>query len=257
MNTKKLREYFLDILNPNKEIINDGAANDLQINSYNENITKIAFGVSPSIELFKTAKEWGADVIVCHHSLGLSNRGVQKSIPNKIQNDRMKYLYENNMSLFGFHYLLDSNDKIGHSALILKSLGINKLEKFGNIGGDNWGKSGEFEEEIDLVKVVDQLDKLFLGNSNLMNFGLDKVKKIACVSGGGSVCLEEAYDKDIDLFITGEIKESTQEIARELGMNVLWGGHYITERFAMIELCKKVELDLDIECKFIDIMNKI
>jgi len=257
MNTKKLREYFLDLLNPNKEIINDGAANDLQINSYNENITKIAFAVSPSLELFKQAKDWGADVIVCHHSLNLWERGIQKSIPNKILNDRMKYLYENNMSLFGFHYLLDSDDNIGHNALILKSLGVEKLEKFGNLGGDNWGQSGEFEEEIDLVEIVDELDKMFLGNSNFMNFGMDKVKKIACVSGSGTDCLQEAYEKDIDLFITGDIREPTQEIARELGINILWGGHYITERVAMIELCKKLESDLDIECKFIDVMNKI
>jgi len=256
MNVSELREYFLRVLNPENKNFGDDFANDLQINCYNENIKKVGFGVSPSIEFFKRAKESGCDVVVCHHSLSLNNRGIDKSIPNKILNDRMKFLYENGISLFGFHYLLDNHFELGNNADIIRRIGCLNFDKFGVENDDNWGWSGEFDFEQDLDEVVEKLDEFYLGNSQVFKFGSEKIKRVAIVSGGGSDCLTEADRENIDLFITGNISESTQEIARELGINVLWGGHYITERVGVINLMEKVKKDLNLDCEFVEVMNK-
>jgi len=262
MNTKELREYFFKVLNPDNKGFQDGVVNDLQIDCENENIKKIAFGVTASLEFLEKAKEFGADVVVLHHGIGLRDKYINNSVPILPIQRRLKFLYQNNISLFGFHFLLDADENLGHNALALKNLGLNDLEGFGELKGpssgfSHWGWKSKFDEDIDINEIFEKLNELYLGNAQIYQFGSKKIKKIGVVTGGASSCIHEAYNEDLDLFVTGEVAEATQGFAKEYGINIIWGGHYITERVGVLALMERVKKDLDVECEFIEVMNKI
>ena len=65
-------------------------------------------------------------------------------------------------------------------------------------------------------------------------------------------------DRKIDLYITGEVKESTREICREAGINLLAGGHYATERFGVLALMDEVKKKFKnkVEVEFVELWNE-
>ena len=62
-------------------------------------------------------------------------------------------------------------------------------------------------------------------------FGSEQIKTIAVVTGAG--CNRELLDmvvkENIDMYVTGEIKEELPYYAKETQLNFVCGGHYATE----------------------------
>ena len=56
---------------------------------------------------------------------------------------------------------------------------------------------------------------------------------IGVVTGGAGAELKLAAEAGVDTFITGEGPHWTFAQAEELGINVLYGGHYATETFGV------------------------
>ena len=54
-------------------------------------------------------------------------------------------------------------------------------------------------------------------------------------------------------FITGETNHSFHHLAEELGMNVIYGGHWATETLGVKALGRHLEEELGIETRFIDL----
>ena len=63
--------------------------------------------------------------------------------------------------------------------------------------------------------------------------GKNICEKIGVVTGGAGADLKLAADEGVDTFITGEGPHWTYAVAEELGINVLYGGHYATETFGV------------------------
>ena len=61
----------------------------------------------------------------------------------------------------------------------------------------------------------------------------------------------DAVEKNVDLFITGEIKHDIYWKTYEAGLSVLAGGHYRTETFGVKALMKMTE-SMEVECMFIE-----
>ena len=88
----------------------------------------------------------------------------------------------------------------------------------------------------------------------LLEFGPDKIHSIGIVSGSATepALLRELKVQGIDLFVTGEPKHGAYYLAQELGLNIFYGGHYITETFGMKALGRHIEKELNIPTEFID-----
>ncbi|GAB4141901.1 MAG: Nif3-like dinuclear metal center hexameric protein [Patescibacteria group bacterium] len=254
MKLNDLRNYFLKTLNPKNQKFSDPfGANDLQIVG-KEEVKKISFGVDLSLEFLKKSKEFGADVVVTHHGIRFD---VENFTLNEVLQNRLRFLYQNQISNFGFHFLLDWNEEFGNNAQILKLLNLKPKIPFSVDLGENlnWGWGDEFETEKSLEEIFEILNKNFFGNVKIYKFGKEKIKKIAVISGFGSGDLFLAKSFGADLFITGELKYYDQEIARELELNVIFAGHYITETFGVKALAEKTKKDLGLETEFIDVPN--
>ena len=58
-------------------------------------------------------------------------------------------------------------------------------------------------------------------------------RRIGVVTGGAGAEVKIAASEGVDTFVTGEGPHWTYALAEELGVNVLYGGHYATETFGV------------------------
>lgn len=255
-----LEKYLNDYLNYFEDIdpqeADAGNSNGLQVKG-KEKLNKICFGVTASLRFLKKCKENDADAVIVHHGF----RYPETAQYDPIFQTRFKFLLDNDMSLFGYHFLLDSHPGIGNNAIILEKIGINNTKPYLH-SGLPWGRQGTLAKAQPIEKIVDKCDEMFQQESRKYLFGNERIKKVAAISGGGTPSGKYVYDlmrKDIDLFITGEVKESTREMMREANLNLIAGGHYSTETFGVKELMGKVanKFGDKVEVEYIELWNEV
>jgi len=231
----------------------DDYINGVQIKG-SEEVKKIALGVSVNIEFLEKCCDWGANFIIVHHGISLNK--IDHYL-NPILKKRFKILFDNDMTLLGFHYMLDAHKEIGNNAQILKKLGAKIVEPF----YDEWGWVGELPKQIAIKEIVARLTRIFNHQPAKYLFGKSHVKKAAVTSGGGTPRINEMpefLEKDLDLYVTGETRESTPALIKEAGMNYLSFGHYDTEKFGVMALGELIKKNFsDLEVKFIDVPNPL
>ena len=90
------------------------------------------------------------------------------------------------------------------------------------------------------------------GSSHLSG-GPDNVKKIGIITGGAGSEIGAIAETGVDTFITGEGPHWSYTSAEELGINLVYGGHYATETFGVKALASKwCEEFTDVEWEFYD-----
>ena len=76
---------------------------------------------------------------------------------------------------------------------------------------------------------------------------------MAVCSGDAARSMEEAHDLGCDTLITGELDYTMVHAAEELGMNVLYGGHYVTETLGIQALARHLSERFGLPWAFIDV----
>jgi dinuclear metal center YbgI/SA1388 family protein len=255
----QLKEFLDELLvyNPNINAIHYDpySGNGMQYKGKDE-INKIGVGVTASLKLFQKAADIDCDSVITHHGL----RWPDTPHYLKTFQERYSFLAKRNISLFAYHFLLDSHPAIGHSEIILNKLGIQDTEVFSDSAGP-WGRQGQLSEPTPISDIIEECKDLFKNEDLIVyKFGKEVVRNIVVVTGSGapqSQDLQKLIDEKVDLYITGSVKEATQELFREAEKNLIAGGHYATERLGMIELQKKLEEEFgeNVEVEFIEVWN--
>lgn len=228
-------------------------ANGLMVKG-KEEIQKIGFGVSASLELFKKAKEEKCDVLIVHHAFQLPVYNRYEAI---FQN-RIGFLMSSDMTLFGYHFLLDSHPEIGNNVQILETIGARANKPYLH-HGDPWGWTGKFIKETDLKTVLANLQPYLSKRLTVYEFGPAKIRYAVAVSGMGAPRdMQELIDRKVDLYITGEVHEWNREMFREAGIHFIAGGHYCTEVFGLKALMDKITDKFPLlETKWLPLHNEI
>lgn len=245
MELNKIRNFLDDYLKIAQ--IEDSSVNGLQVEGKKE-VNKIAFGVDACQSLFDFAKNENADMVVVHH--GIIWDGI-KSVTG-ITYKRIKFLVENEISLYASHLPLDKHDEIGNNIQFLKLLKIEKKEEFGDYHGINIGFMGEFKSDKNIDSFVEDIDRKLMTKCKILKFGKDKIKKVGVVSGCAPGIVEEAVEK-VDCFVTGEASHQVYHAAKEAKINVVFAGHYATETLGVKALSELAEKKFKIKTQFIDL----
>lgn len=238
------------------EKFKDDSVNGLQVIG-KEEVKKIVLGVSASLELFKKAASRRVDMIIVHHGMFWENK---PQVVGSLRKNRLKVLFDNGISLLGYHLPLDGHSEIGNSAQIVKKLGlIPAKEKFGTFEGNYVGALGRLRKEERLSDFVKRVDKVFNSKSFVLNFGLNMIKTVGIISGGagGVYHVVEAAESGCDVYLTGNPFESGFAAAKEMKINVIGPGHYNTEKFGIQALGKLLEKKFKVKTEFIDIPNPL
>ncbi|MBR4509031.1 MAG: Nif3-like dinuclear metal center hexameric protein [Elusimicrobiaceae bacterium] len=238
------RDTLIKDLNKYLDVAANPEHNGLQVQGKNQ-ISKIAFGVSATMALFKEAKNFGADMIIVHHGLFWNNIQTITGVFGQ----RIAYLIKNDINLAGYHLPLDKHKVIGNNACLAKLLKLKDLKPFGSYHGQEIGFIGKTTKSYDIKSIHNLL------KGEALFFGPTKIKTIALVSGGAHDMLEEAVLAKADLYITGSRDEYITEYCREAKINFIAMGHYNSEKLGIQALMNYISRKFKVQTKFIDIEN--
>lgn len=241
-----------------KARLKDIYSNGVQIHG-SEEVKKIALGVSMTHDFLTEAVASGAQFCLTHHGLDLTSHNIVTSrIHPGLQRD-LKYIFDNNLTVAGYHYCLDAQPDFGNNVTIIKALGANLTSE---TYYDGWGYVAEFSDSLLATDLASNLADITSHDIFTVYGGPKLVKRIGVCSGGAKPyddTLFEIVDKNIDAHISGEIIEPSIAQAEGVGYNYYACGHYATEVFGVQELGKRLKSHFGdkLEVEFIDIPNPL
>jgi len=230
----------------------DISLNGIQIQNSDpkgKQIKKVAFAVDACEASAKAAAEFGADLLFVHHGLFW---GHCQTITGSMYK-RIAAFIKNDLALCAYHIPLDANDPYGNNFGAAYRLGLKNCECFGQWRGMTIGVKGELPQPLTIEEVERKVLRPGKKANALLNFGPELIKSVGIISGGASEDVATAVEEGLDCYVTGEFIHEDYHFAREMGINVIAGGHYETETVGVSLIMEKLLKETELECTFIDI----
>ena len=261
LDTKKFRDY-------------PGARNGLQV-SHNKPVKKVGWALDADLESIRKAGKEKVDFLVVHHGIFWGNSALDR----KIRAERIRLAKRLGVAIYSSHLPLDAHPELGNSIGLLRALGLgfSKRKPFGVAMGRPIGYKveGSRWKLRDLVKRVALLRSghagrvgsfAGLGGIRISDLGFrirdlrrsegEKVRRwdgVKVIEAGPKICrrigivtggfgdLDQVVKAGLDTLITGEADYPTEVKAKELGINLILGGHRETEVFGVRGLGKALK----------------
>lgn len=165
----------------------------------------------------------------------------------------VRFLVEHDLNLYASHLPLDMHDEYGNSIELAKALKLQDIEPFGDYHGVVVGYRGVLEQPTQLNDVANVLSNRLGGKPLIVRNGRDSVRSIGIVSGGGGGMIEQAATAKLDCYVTGEPIHFGYQLSREVGSNVIYLGHYHSEKLGVQAIGRLLEEELSVENVFLEI----
>jgi len=227
----------------------DIALNGLQVSNLKQDVKRVAFAVDACQESIRRAAEWGADLLFVHHGL-FWGRPVAVTGSHF---QRLRALIQADMALYAVHLPLDMHPQLGNNAGLAKRIDLEQLEPFGEYRGVKIGFKGTLRQSTTLEQVVRACSGGNEQGITILPFGPKSIRTVGIVSGGAAEEAEQAMAERLDLFITGDASHTVYHQCLEGGINVIFGGHYLTETSGVNQMAEKLGCETDLQTRFVDI----
>jgi dinuclear metal center YbgI/SA1388 family protein len=160
---------------------------------------------------------------------------------------------EHGVGIYSAHLPLDSHAEVGNCAVLGRKLGLELQGRFAEYKGEPIGWWGSLADPLEPAALRQRLsDALGGGAVHLIPGGPDRVERVGVVTGGGASFVADAVAAGLDALVTGEGSHHTHFDAMELGIHMLFGGHYATETFGVRALGDHLADRFGLEATFID-----
>jgi dinuclear metal center YbgI/SA1388 family protein len=218
-----------------------GAHNGLQVEN-GGTVKRVLASVDAGLPVVKKAAAAGpGSLLVVHHGLFWS--GVQPV--TGVFREKLEIMRKADMALYSVHLPLDAHPAVGNNVLLAKALGLRGLKNF--LG---FGRAGAFSGSLgDLARRV---RKATTREPLVCAAGPARPRKVGVITGGAGDMVEKAAAAGVDTFVTGEGPQWSWVRAEELGINVIYGGHYATETLGVQALAAHLAKKFRLPWKFID-----
>lgn len=205
-------------------------------------ISRVLCALECTSESIEIAKQNGCNVILTHHPLIFKPIGA--ITPGESVGKRIIDCIKNGIAVLSYHTRLDIMEG-GVNDMLAELIGIKNAESF-----IPYGRIGDvipqpFES---LVATVSRQLKLEESEMKLVK-ATDSVNRVAIISGCGKDEIREVIAAGADTFITGEVMHNHMVECKEMGLNLICGTHYATERFIswrLGDIVKDLGLDYDV-----------
>ena len=242
---KTLVGYCDRLLRTDKVEDYERACNGLQVANHGS-VSRIAAAVDGSLATARLAVEQNADLLLLHHGLFWG--------PAHPWTDRryalIRLLVENNLAVYSSHLPLDAHPTLGNNARLCQTLGLRNLKPFFFDHGQFIGFRAR--TKISREDLAARLEKACGAKPRLVPAGPGLCSHVGVVTGGAGADLKKAAAEGVDTFITGEGPHWSYALAEDLGLNVLYGGHYATETFGVKALAAHLSRKFHLPWTFID-----
>jgi dinuclear metal center YbgI/SA1388 family protein len=220
------------------------AHNGLQLENDGE-VKRIGAAVDACEAVVREAAARGVDFLLVHHGLYWNSVPLVGGMYRKV-----RCAVAHNIAVYSAHLPLDVHPEVGNNLLLARALGLEQLEPFLLLKGQAAGLVGRCETgRADLAA---RLELAVSGKVHVCAGGPERVRRVGVVTGGAGSEVAKAAAEGVDTFITGEGPHWSYTLAEELGVNLLYGGHYATETFGVRALAKHLSLQFDLPWEFID-----
>jgi dinuclear metal center YbgI/SA1388 family protein len=235
------------------ERFDDYGPNGLQVPGAAE-VSKVATGVSPTLEMLRGGIDFGAELILVHHGLlwGSNEHGLSPALAQ-----RLRALLESETSLAAYHLPLDAHPEIGNNALLCERLGLKRGDPIGQVKGEPIGFVGTSAQPLSLAELTGRVADLAGRAPFVQGDGPEEVRTVGVVSGAAASTLPEAALRGVDAFLTGEPAEHAMGEAGEAGIHFLAAGHYATETLGIERLGELVAERFGVGHRFVDVPNPV
>jgi dinuclear metal center YbgI/SA1388 family protein len=220
----------------------------LQVQGADE-VTKVACGVSASLELFERAAAAGAQLLLVHHGLFWRNEPLWV---DRRMRRRLQALFAADLSLAAYHLALDAHAEIGNNALLARALQVEVERPFGDVG-----QGGTLHEPWSADDICTRVEEVVGRKPVHYAHGPDEVQRVAICSGGAAGELIRAAHEGYDLYLTGEPAEPSLHNARELGIHFVAAGHYATETLGVQALARRLADRFELEWEFLPVESPV
>ena len=215
LETKKFRDY-------------PGAKNGLQVTHVRQ-VKKIGWAVDADLESIGKAGKAKVDFLIVHHGLFWGSSAVDR----KIRVKRIQEAKRLGVAIYSSHLPLDAHPELGNSIGLLRALSLEKWKRkrFGKAMGREIGYKME-GGRMRLGELVSRVSRASGRKAMLLGRGPKICRRIGIVTGGFGD-LDQVVNARMDTLITGEADYPTEVKAKELGINLILGGHRETEVFGV------------------------
>jgi dinuclear metal center YbgI/SA1388 family protein len=238
---------YLDTLLRIREIPDEGnAVNGLQVEN-GGTVDRIVAAVDASLEAIENATPTGGEggtLLLVHH--GLLWDGNVPLTGRRYR--RVQALFRRNIALYSAHIPLDLHPDFGNNIVLARRLDIELQGWFGEYKGQRLGVYGELA--LAREELVKRIEGQLSATARLIPGGPETTQRVGIVTGSGGGFIAEAIAAGIDTLITGEGPHHTYFDAVELGINVIYAGHYATEQVGVQALAQHLGLRFELPWEF-------
>jgi dinuclear metal center YbgI/SA1388 family protein len=227
-----------------------GALNGVQV-EHDGPITRCVVAVDASLRTIEGAIDAGANLLVVHH--GLFWGGAQ-ALRGR-QYVRIRRLIAHDIAVYAAHLPLDLHPTLGNNARLARALGLEPARGFARFQTVDVGLQGE--ADVETGELAARLAALVAADGGHLVIAGDapgrRTRRWALCTGAGasSESLRDAAAAGVDTLIVGEGPHHTAVEAPELGIAVLYAGHYATETFGVRALGDEIEREFGVPWSFV------
>jgi dinuclear metal center YbgI/SA1388 family protein len=215
-------------------------------------IERVAAAVDFSTETVNRTIATEARLLLVHH--GMFWGGVQPIVGHRHQ--RLLALVTHDVAVYAAHLPLDVHPELGNNALLAKRLGLQPSAGFARYQSIDVGLSGTSDLPTRVIaERTAALSAEYGGTLVAPTFPPDRVTHrwgLCSGAGADSATVREAAEKKLDTLIVGEGPHHTAVEARELGIVILYAGHYATETLGVRALAERLAAQFAMTSTFID-----
>ena len=208
------------------------ALNGLQLEGPRE-VGKVVAAVDACLPVIEEACRREADLLVVHH--GLFWQGAQRIVRSSYA--KLKLAMDHGLAIYSSHIPLDVHPDLGNNAVLGRELGLGDLVPFFPWKGIELGLRAE--GEWDRTALVEKVEEVTGARAHLCPGGPATVRNLGIITGGAGGEIAAIAETGVDTFLTGEGPHWSYTAAEELGINIIYGGHYATETFGVRALARR------------------
>ena len=208
------------------------ALNGVQLENRGE-IVKVAAAVDFSRRIVEHTVASGANLLLVHHGMFW---GGLRPITDQLY-DRIAPLVRHDIAVYASHLPLDAHPELGNNVLLARELGLEPARGFARYQTVDVGVQGEANVPtnalVERARVVARRHSGDVIATSLTDYRTTRRWAICTGAGADSNTIREALDAGIDTLIVGEGPHHTAVEAADLGLTIIYVGHYATETFGV------------------------
>jgi dinuclear metal center YbgI/SA1388 family protein len=223
-----------------------GACNGLQVENRSGEVVRLAAAVDACEAVIARAAALGANLLLVHH--GLLWGGPRPWTGATFR--KLRVCVEHDLAIYSAHLPLDVHPEFGNNAVLARLLGMPPARPFLEFNGTPLGLVADWS--IPLEELIARVEVVLGHRPHVCPGGPGITRCVAVITGGAGDDVARVAAAGVDTFLTGEGRHPSFTAAEELGVNLLYGGHYATEIFGVRALSDEIARQFSLPWEFID-----